>query len=192
MFFTAMIIVCGLFGFFGLQNSAFSDTPKAAPVDTDVTNFGDWRFACAQPDKKTPKECRISQRVSWGRDKDHQASMSIVMFAMDEKSAAASKAKEKPIVLMRVIMPLGVDLRPGLGVAVGKDGKPVSFPYNICLPSGCIATTGLGAGIAGKIRTADNMTIVYKAPGSGKPVGVKLSTKGLGQAYDALIKAKKG
>jgi invasion protein IalB len=187
------IVVCGLFGFLSAENKAFSDTPKQAPAvaDTDVADFGDWRFACAQPDKKIPKECRIFQRVSWGQDKARQMTMSVIMFAMDDKAAAASKAKDKPVVLMRAVMPLGVDLRPGLGMAIGKGAKTMAIPYSLCVPAGCLVTTGLGSGIVDKIKTADQIIIAYKTPGPGKAVGLKVSTKGFGQAVDALMKAKK-
>jgi len=189
------IAICGLLGFFGVANSAFSEPPKAAailaaPADTEVADFGDWRFACAQPDKKVPKECRIFQRVSWGKDKN-QMVMSVIMFAMDDKAAAASKAKEKPVILMRVAMPLGVDLRAGLGMAIGKGGKTSVIPYNVCVPAGCLATTGLVGEIVDKIKAADGVIIAYRTPGPGKAIGLKVSTKGFDQAVDALMKAKK-
>lgn len=190
------IAICGLLGFLGVESSAFSDTPKAAtilaaPADTEVADFGDWRFACAQPDKKVPKECRIFQRVSWGKDKSHQMGMSVIMFAVDDKAAAAAKAKEKPVVMMRVVMPLGVDLRAGIGMAIGKGGKTSVIPYTVCVPAGCLAATGLAGEIVDKIKTADGVIIAYRAPGPGKASGLKISTKGFDQAVDALMKAKK-
>ena len=190
------IAICGLLGFLGVESSAFSDTPKpaaapVAPVDTDVADFGDWRFGCAQPDKKVPKECRIFQRVSWGKDKGHEMAMSVIMFAIDDKAAAAAKAKEKPVVLMKVVMPMGVDLRAGLGMAIGKGGKTSVIPYSVCVPAGCLATIGLAGGIVDKIKTADGVIIAYRTPGPGKASGLKISTKGFDQAVDALMKAKK-
>jgi invasion protein IalB len=88
-------------------------------------------------------------------------------------------------------MPLGVDLRPGLGLAIGKGAKTMAIPYTICVPAGCMVTTGLGSAIVDKIKGADEMIIAYKTPGPGKAVGLKVSTKGFSQAVDALMKAKK-
>ncbi len=119
--------------------------------------------------------------------------MSVMMFAMDDKAAAAAapKAKDKPVIMMRVVMPIGVDLRAGLGMAIGKGGKTSVIPYSVCVPSGCLANTGLVGEIVDKIKAADQVIIAYRTPGPGKATGLKVSTKGFAAAVDALMKAKK-
>lgn len=187
----AWIAVCGLVAFLTAENRAFSDTPRtaAAQADTDVTNFGDWRFACSQADKKSPKECRIYQRVTWGKDKARKNAVSVAMFMADDK-AAVPKGEKKPVAVMRIVAPLGVDLRSGMTMVIGSQGKVVRIPYSVCIPVGCAATFGLAADATDKIKGSDGVTISFKGQGAPKPVGLKLSTKGFSSAFDALLKAK--
>jgi invasion protein IalB len=197
LFLAGVLIVSGLLGMLWLSGFGYTTTAEAAapanapavPAETDIADYKDWRFSCVAVGKEAKKECRIFQQIVWDKDKGREKSLKILFFAANGQTPAKDKKDGKPVVaLMRVIVPLGIELRPGLAMMVGKGSKQLSIPYDVCTQMGCIANVAVAADIVDKIKGADGVMLGFRAPGA-KPSVLKVSTSGFGAAFDSLQKA---
>jgi invasion protein IalB len=182
------LVVLGFFAVLALAKRTDAEIPKAgaaaAPADTDVADYNDWRFACTAV-KGGQKDCRIFQL--WSKGQGKAESLLVVIVPLVGVPAPKDKPKEKPVALMRLIAPLGADLRPGLAMVVGSKGKQINLPYEFCRRAGCFVNIAVSADFIAKVKAADTLLVAYREPGE-KATTVKVSLKGFAAAFDAVAK----
>lgn len=105
--------------------------------------FKDWTGQCETIDSK--KVCGIEQTVF---DQDNKPVVNIFI----------RKFKEQKDLIAFIKVPLGVDLRAGLGLAVDKK-EIANVPYVFCDPDGCNAIVPLNGKLLGKIKKGKKMQV---------------------------------
>jgi invasion protein IalB len=134
------------------------------PEELRVIGFGDWRVVCPPKTDDTPN-CSLTLEVV--RDQ--------VSLTLDNATLGSR---------LRVAVPHGVFLEPGLGFSVG-DQPLVIHPFETCMPVGCFADVPLDTAMLELLRTNMNGAIVV-VPASGSPVTIPYSLNGFADGYAAL------
>ena len=142
--------------------------------EMSVQRFQDWRVVCAPADEKGEGGgCTLSAQVS--RDDGG----TLLSLSIDDTAPGSQ---------MRVIVPHGVLLDPGLGFSVGDQALKV-LPYETCLPAGCMVLVGLDSETLKAMKSSASGQIVV-VPGGGSPVTIPFSLKGFAEGFAALDEAK--
>jgi len=122
--------------------------------------------------------------------KEKDGACEIVREVIDEKAGqrvgriaiGLEKNKKEPSMVLTV--PLGVMLRPGLGVRLGAD--PVkSYPYATCSAEGCMVVTPFDQKLKDSLLAAQDAALVVATPQDRSGVEVPFSMKGFVEAYKA-------
>ena len=92
--------------------------------------------------------------------------------------------------LLRVILPLGMQLPPGMRVIIDQR-QPMNAPYVICFPSGCIADYDAGEDMIGNMKGAQRL-VVQAINGQGQAISLALPLNDFGKAYDGPPSDLKG
>lgn len=122
--------------------------------------------------------------------KEKDASCEIVRDVADDKSGqrigriAIGREKNKKQESLVMTVPLGVLLRPGLGLRLG--GEPVkNFAYATCTADGCVAVTPLDAKLLETLRSSQDGTLILSTPQDRSGVEISFSMKGFVKAHNA-------
>ncbi|WP_273754757.1 invasion associated locus B family protein [Bartonella sp. MM73XJBT.G] len=157
--------------FSSLINHAFAQTPYAQNVPAPQT-YGAWTKVCALPPGTPNMQCEVVQNIhTQGR---HDITLRVTFYKLPQKQGA----------LMRVFVPIRVELRPGVGIKI--DGKNMGrMEYRRCLGDNCVAEAFLKDDILqlflkGKMATY----FVFTTPEQG--IGGLVDLHGLGDAYATL------
>lgn len=105
--------------------------------------FKDWKGQCEKIAGKSV--CGITQTVF---DKDKKPVVQIFIRKVENQ--------KDPIAFVKV--PLGVNLRAGLGLAVDKK-EIAQVPYTVCDPAGCNAIVPLNNQLLAKVKKGKKMQI---------------------------------
>jgi invasion protein IalB len=130
-----------------------------------VITFDDWRVVCP-PMSEEERNCSLTSEVVPGQ----------VQLVLEDPTLGSR---------LRVIVPHGVFLDPGLGFSVGAQPLAI-YQYETCMPVGCFAHVPLDTAMLGHLRENMNGDVVV-VPAAGSPVTVPYSLNGFGAGYDALV-----
>lgn len=128
--------------FIGVILSLAALMPNAYAVKNGQ-KFKDWTGQCDSIDSK--QVCGITQTVF---DEDKKPVVNIFIRKIEKQ--------KMPIAFVKV--PLGVNLRAGLGLAVDKK-EVAQVPYTVCDPAGCNAIVPLNDELLTKIKRGKKMQI---------------------------------
>jgi len=132
--------------------------------------FSAWTKVCQKgPEANAKRMCFI------GKDGRIESGMPVV-------AAVVIEPEGEPRKLLRVTLPLGMALQPGTRVIV-DNGQPVTAPYVICLPNGCMADYEASGELIGKMKTGQNLH-VQGFNGQGSPVSLSLPLNDFAKSYD--------
>ena len=138
--------------------------------------FSPWTKICGKdsPPANSKVVCLI---VKEARVKD--ARLEIGAFAA---SAALVESEDEPKRILRVILPLGMQIQPGTRVFIDQ-GAAAQRPYLICFANGCMADYEADAVMMAKLARGQELVIqgIYS---SGQPVTVKLPLTDFAKAYE--------
>ncbi|MBV9557061.1 MAG: invasion associated locus B family protein [Pseudolabrys sp.] len=84
--------------------------------------------------------------------------------------------------LIRVTVPLGMQLQHGTRMIVDTD-TPMTAPYFLCFPNGCMADYEAGADVVGKMKKGKQLTI-QAINMNGSPISLPLPLADFAKAYD--------
>ena len=138
--------------------------------------FGDWRVAC-------------NEAGPGGELASCQAYLSLVeektgMKALSVSFHVAQGAAQPTGV---VVLPLGVALRPGVQMRVGKQSRLVRLEPEVCYPDGCRADFEVDPALQQEMTAAREFTVGFFAyTREDKPASIAVSTKGLAAAIARL------
>lgn len=134
-----------------------------------ITTYDDWRVACpdADPANAAAKDahCELSTDVvDKSQGQPNTVGRATITIDKDGKQ------------IVGFVLPFGVSLEAGMGLKIGKDPLKI-YQYRTCNSIGCIATTPFDDALAGSLKNADDVAVMF-AGLDGKPVQVPVSFKG--------------
>jgi len=132
--------------------------------------YSAWTKVCQKgPEANAKRVCFI------GRDGRVESGMPIVAAVLIEPDGEPRK-------LLRVTLPLGMSLLPGTRVIV-DEGQPMTAPYVICVPNGCVADYEASGELIAKLKAGQRIH-VQGINGSGQPVSLQLPLTDFAKSYD--------
>src|SRR5215470_9360098 len=151
--------------------------PKAAPAPTPQAQQGGqpdltysfWTKVC----QKGP-EANAKQVCFLARDARVESGMPVAVVVLVEPEGEAKK--------LRVTLPLGVLLQPGTRVII-DNGQPLTGPYVICLPNGCMAEYDASDELITQMKSSQNLH-VQGINGSRQPINIPMPLTDFAKAYD--------
>lgn len=145
----------------------------AAPNETRVTTFTDWRVICPPYNPQQPN-CALTLDVL--RDTGG------VLLTLSLLDPAPNSS-------LSVTVPHGVALDAGVGFSVGADPMRVR-PFETCNATGCIALVTADVDTLKSLSTNMNGQVVVAVAGQTQPVTIPFSLNGFAEGYAELQRAK--
>jgi invasion protein IalB len=133
-----------------------------------VQTHGDWRVVCP-PRSEAELNCTLQAEVV--RDQ--------VLLSLEDPTLGSR---------LRVVVPHGVFLDPGLGFTIG-DQPLLVYQYETCMANGCFAHVTLDTATLDLMRNNMNGQIVV-VPSTGTPVTIPFSLNGFSAGYESLIEER--
>ncbi|MDZ7753128.1 MAG: invasion associated locus B family protein [Gammaproteobacteria bacterium] len=144
-------------------------------VETSEETHADWRVRCEKPeDGSAPERCFMFQNLVM-RDSQRQ----LLNFAV----AFPNEDADTPTAV--VMVPLGVSLPAGLGLAVTEDTEPTRVAFQHCITIGCRAVIPLDDGQVAALKAGTEATVSF-SDGTGRAVNVPVSLSGFTAAFNSL------
>jgi len=132
--------------------------------------FSPWTKVCQKPpDPDAPKVCFT------GRDGRIDQGMPIVAAVLIEADGQQKK-------VLRITLPLGMALQPGTRVVV-DDGQPITAPYTVCIPNGCMADYEASQELIDHLKKGKGLAL-QGIRGNGQPISVTLPLPEFAKAHD--------
>ena len=83
------------------------------------------------------------------------------------------------------VVPLGVDLRPGVEIRI-DEGEPIRGSYFFCLPDGCQVHIRMDEAMIQRFKKGSKGTVTFIKLPEGRPLSVPISLAGFTAAFNAL------
>jgi invasion protein IalB len=132
--------------------------------------FSPWTKVCQKPpDSKSQKVCFT------GRDGRIGSGLPIVAAVLIEADGQSKK-------MLRITLPLGMALQPGTRVVI-DDGQPITAPYVVCIPNGCMADYEASQELIDHLKKGKGVAL-QGIRGSGQPVSITLPLAEFAKAHD--------
>lgn len=146
----------------------------ATAAEPEVTKHGDWTNVC---------------RVAENSQRQCSSTQLLTRQLGDGQSARILQTTVRRInesdYLIQFLLPLGVDLRPGIAFQVDdKDRRGAQ--YFTCTNTGCIVRMGMDQAFIGELQGGAKARIIYRAVNSEQPAAIDISLKGITAATNAL------
>jgi invasion protein IalB len=97
-------------------------------------------------------------------------------------SLEAFETKGEELMLLRVFLPLGLALRPGVRIGLER-GEQESGAFDACFPAGCYASSNVPAVLVEAMKQGGRMRLSVKKL-SGEELEFLLPLEGFGRAFD--------
>ena len=110
-----------------------------------------------------------------GKDARIESGMPVVAAVLIEPEAEPKK-------ILRVTLPLGMQLIHGTRVIIDQD-QPLTAPYVICFTNGCMADYEANADMIGKMKKGQGI-VVQAINSTGQPISLALPLADFAKAYD--------
>jgi len=146
--------------------------PSAQPQGDQAPQltYSPWTKVCQKgPEANAKRLCFI------GKDGKIESGQPIV-------AAVVIEPEGEPRRVLRVTLPLGMALQPGTRLIV-DNGQPVTAPYVICFPNGCMSDYEASGELIGKMKTGQNLH-VQGYNGQGQPISLALPLGDFAKSYD--------
>lgn len=150
--------------------SAPATPPGQQPPGEPQLTYSPWTKVCPKGTEANAKRlCFI------GKDGRIESGQPVV-------AAVLIEPENEPKKILRVTLPLGMSVQPGTRVIVDS-GQPMTAPYVICFPTGCMADYEASNELITKMKTGQNLH-VQGVNGSGQPISLPLPLSDFAKAYD--------
>lgn len=150
--------------------------PEAAEDAKDNTMqaiVSGWQKMCGTDPEDKKEICQTIQTLS---AETGQPIMAVNMF---EKAGDKPNDSKR---MMRAILPLGLQLPPGVRVLIDNNA-PVAGKFLICFPNGCFADIDLNADLFAKLKKGAALTIQAQNP-QGRTVNYTMPLKDFAKAVE--------
>lgn len=133
-------------------------------------NFSPWTKVCPKGQEANAKRVCLT-----GSDGVVETGMPVVAAVLIEPEGETKK-------LLRVTLPLGMALQPGTRVVIDQ-GQPITAPYVICAPQGCMSDYEASAELVANMKKGKGLA-VQGFSGSGQAMSLVLPLGDFAKAYD--------
>ena len=140
------------------------------PIKAELAGLGEWVKVCGK-DQAAQKEVCYTTR-DFGQPGDNQPVLAMAVY--DVKGD-----KQK---VMRMLMPVGLLLKPGFKYSLDK-GAALPGNFEICFPNGCFAEAKFEQAGVDALKKATVLNIAVQNQG-GNEVNFSLQLAGFGKAFD--------
>jgi invasion protein IalB len=141
---------------------------EEAPKNPNVVTYGDWGMQCTEEAKL--HICQAVQVLWLEQDKKKQRVLTLQLIPKDEEQK-----------VLQLSFPLGVDLRPGIVIAV-DDGSEQKFSYATCNNQSCFSLILMTEEQLSMFKKGNILKIGFRTFGSDKTVVLEASLKGFTKA----------
>jgi invasion protein IalB len=151
------------------QAPAPAGTAAGGPEVPPLT-YTPWTKVCLKG-----QEANAQQVCFTGKEGRIDTGMLVIGAVLIEPEGAANK-------ILRVTLPLGMQLPQGTRAIVDQ-GQPMTAPYMICFPNGCMADYEASGELIGKLKKGQSL-VVQAINSQGQAVSLTLPLPDFGKAYD--------
>jgi invasion protein IalB len=144
---------------------AQSGGPEVPPL-----TYSPWTKVCLKG-----QETNAQQVCFTGKEGRIDTGMLVIGAVLIEPEGATTKT-------LRVTLPLGMSLPQGTRAIVDQ-GQPMSAPYMICFPNGCMADYEASGELIGKLKKGQSL-VVQGINSQGQAVSLPLPLPDFAKAYD--------
>jgi invasion protein IalB len=162
LLFTASVLL------YGAGNAATAQQPAGAVRST----HGAWSIICDTPAGAMSEQCALIQPVV--SEKRPDISLSVIVLRTADNKA----------IILRLIAPLGVVVRPGVGLRI-DDEEIGSAPYLRCLQDGCWSDVILDDALIGKLEKGKT-AYFFIFPTLEEGIAFPVDLTGFGEGFAAL------
>lgn len=142
-----------------------------AVAEQSTETFRDWTRIC-ETSEDGRRECILSQSIL-SRDGEVEVLKASVGYFSEDGAPA-----------MVIAAPLGIALRPGVGLRVDQN-DPVRIPFERCDPNGCLAGLPLSADMIDTLKRGARCSVeIHVTP--SQPRVLELSLSGFTAGFDSL------
>lgn len=135
----------------------------AMPLMVQAETVGDWRVECKE------EQCQAVQQLFVGEGDKRSRVL----------SASVIKVKEQ--LVLQLVLPLGVDLRPGIVTRI-DDSEEQHFAFTTCVTDGCVALLPLKDVLFASMKAGNSMKAGFRPFSSEQTLVVELSLSGFTKA----------
>lgn len=143
---------------------------QAAPQQPQLI-YSPWTKFCLKG-----QEANAKQVCFTGKDGRLESGAPVVAAVIIEPEGEKTKK------LLRVTLPLGMQVQPGTRVIIDQ-GQPATGPYVICFTNGCMADYEVNDEIISRLKKGQQLQ-VQAINGNGQPVSLALPLADFAKAYD--------
>lgn len=143
--------------------------PQQSPQEPVQLIYSPWTKFCAKPQEGNGKQICFT-----AKDARIESGMPVVGTVLIEPEGEAKK--------FRVTVPLGMALVYGTRVIIDQD-QPLTAPYVVCIPTGCVADYDVSADMIGKLKKGKDV-VVQAIKMNGQPLSIPVSLSDFAKAYD--------
>ena len=153
--------------------------PVSSVPQSTTAVFGDWSLQCRRPEQG-PALCEVTQTLQV------QGQGNIAQIAIGHSAATDPAVKDALRIV--VVLPNNITFPGPVQMSVDDKDKPVDLAYRRCLPAGCFADTEARDEFLNRWRAQIERGRLAFRDGSGRPIVLPFSFRGLAQALDAMAK----
>lgn len=154
----------------GAPAAGGAQQPAPGPVNLELVPIQpNWTKVCGA-DQATKKEMCYTTR-----DFGAQADQPLLAVAVFETKGVDQRS-------MRLLLPLGLQLRPGFRFSVDK-GAAESGAFDVCFQNGCFAEAKFAAATLANMKKGQKLTVVLKNQGNFE-VTLNMPLEGFGKSFD--------
>jgi invasion protein IalB len=132
--------------------------------------YSPWVKVCGKPNDPGGQEV-----CTTAKDGRLENGMPVAVVQLVEPKGDARK-------LLRIIVPLGMQLRPGTRVIIDQ-GQPATAPFSICFPVGCMSDYEVNADTVAQMKKGQMLTI-QAINMQGTAISLPLPLADFAKAYD--------
>jgi invasion protein IalB len=144
---------------------AAAGAPEVPPL-----TYSPWTKVCLKG-----QEANAQQVCFTGKEGRIDTGMLVIGAVLIEPEGSTSK-------ILRVTLPLGMQLPQGTRAIVDQ-GQPMTAPYMICFPNGCMADYEASGELIGKLKKGQSL-VVQAINSQGQAVSLTLPLPDFAKAYD--------
>jgi invasion protein IalB len=144
--------------------------PSAGAPEVPPLVYSPWTKVCLKG-----QEANAQNVCFTGKEGRIDTGMLVIGAVLIEPEGAQSK-------VLRITLPLGMQLPQGTRAIVDQ-GQPMTAPYMICFPNGCMADYEASGELIGKLKKGQSL-VVQGINSQGQAVSLPLPLPDFAKAYD--------
>jgi len=152
------------------QPPAQAQAPGAGAPEVPPLTYTPWTKVCLKE-----QEANAQQVCFTGKEGRIDSGMLVIGAVLIEPEGSQSK-------ILRVTLPLGMQIPQGTRAIVDQ-GQPMTAPYMICFPNGCMADYEASAELIGKLKKGQSL-VVQGINSTGQAVSLPVPLPDFAKAYD--------